>query len=262
VLWTQSTTNITYTEVEEAVQNGVKDTKGTKYRNRHFVEETIQNGVKEINEVTDFSISSEIFKVKCKKTIKEGVKNTLYKKNEGCYGLEETIQDGVKYTTTEEVDCMIQVKDTIQNGVKETKEFKQDRNSSHGIFKMVDEMPTHIPMVQVQDVIQEGVKETKTVEDGDIIGSICFMNDNNTTNVRHLISDVVQNGVKHTIAENPYAWRNVEGVIENGIKEVIELPELNPDLNGYGEYYSRNKNMKYPFNDIVEDVIKENNKLS
>jgi hypothetical protein len=122
---------------------------------------------------------------------------------------------------------------------------------------MVDEMPTHIPMVQVQDVIQEGVKETKTVDNSNFVDyAVEYMHR------ASLVSDIVQNGVKHTIAENPYAWRNVEGVIENGVKEVIELPELNPDLNGYGEYYSRNKNMKYPFTDIVEDVIKENNKLS
>ena len=59
-----------------------------------------------------------------------------------------------------------------------------------------------------------------------------------------------------------YRKSRITDVTQDGVKEVIELPELNPDLNGYGEYYSRNKNMKYPFNDIVGDVIKENNKLS
>jgi C-terminal processing protease CtpA/Prc len=44
-------------------------------------------------------------------------------------------------------------------------------------------------------------------------------------------------------------------VIKNGIKEVIELPDKSGELNGYGEYYTRQKNMTYPHTDIVNDVI-------
>jgi hypothetical protein len=112
-------------------------------------------------------------------------------------------------------------------------------------------------MVQVQDVIQEGVKEIKTVDNSNFVDyAVEYMYRTS------LVSDIIQNGVKEMKESTFYRISRINDVKQNGVKEVIELPEMNPDLNGYGEYYSRNKNIKYPFNDIVEDVIKENNKLS
>jgi hypothetical protein len=47
----------------------------------------------------------------------------------------------------------------------------------------------------------------------------------------------------------------VNNVLDKGIKEVKELPDQSGELNGYGEYYARQKNRTYPHTDTVNDVI-------
>ena len=95
------------------------------------------------------------------------------------------------------------VEDTIINGAISTKgEY----------YKQIQE---------VEDTIQNGIKETKTPgEDGDILGVLAFLSDNNTTNIPYLINDIIQNGVKHTEKSLQIDGSCVvEDVIQNGIKE-------------------------------------------
>jgi len=86
-------TNCEITEnINDAIENGVKETKEMKHsRNRyhgHFilkddiptyipmvqVQDVIENGVKEVKEISNFDLTSEIFKVNAKRAIKDGVK--------------------------------------------------------------------------------------------------------------------------------------------------------------------------------------------
>jgi hypothetical protein len=86
-------TNHEITEsIKDVIENGVKETKEMKHdRNRyhgHFilkddiptyipmaqVQDVIENGVKEVKEISNFDLTSEIFKVNAKRAIKNGVK--------------------------------------------------------------------------------------------------------------------------------------------------------------------------------------------
>jgi len=69
------------------------------------------------------------------------------------------------------------------------------------------------------------------------------------------VESVIQNGIKYIKKRNRQPYGKVENIVKNGIKEVIELPDKSGELNGYGEYYARQKNMTYPHTDIVNDVI-------
>jgi len=69
------------------------------------------------------------------------------------------------------------------------------------------------------------------------------------------VEDIIQNGIKETHEDVYDNKGRVDGVIRNGIKETIELPDKSGELNGYGEYYARQKNRTYPHTDIVNDVI-------
>jgi hypothetical protein len=87
-----------------------------------------------------------------------------------------------------------------------------------------------------------------------------------------LVEDTIQNGVKHTEPggylgsiemkgkivhqlESPKQNEEVEDVIENGIKEVKELPDQSGELRGYGDYYHRQEDRTYPHTKTVNDVI-------
>jgi hypothetical protein len=108
----------------------------------------------------------------------------------------------------------------------------------------------------VENFIQNGVKETKPEYlEGDLA-----------------MEEVIQNGVKHTEPggylgsiemkgkivhqlESPKQNEEVEDVIENGIKEVKELPDQSGELRGYGDYYHRQEDRTYPHTKTVNDVI-------
>ena len=108
----------------------------------------------------------------------------------------------------------------------------------------------------VENFIQNGVKETKPEYlEGDLA-----------------MKEVIQNGVKHTEPggylgsiemkgkivhqlESPKQNEEVEDVIENGIKEVKELPDQSGELRGYGDYYHRQEDRTYPHTKTVNDVI-------
>ena len=155
--------------------------------------------------------------------------------------VESIIQNGVRSTKFGLEHQPISVDYAIQNGVRETLLYDGFINFS------------------VEDVIKNGIKE---------INHCSVSNDENAKNA-------IEFGIKETHEDAYHNKGRVEGVIENGIKETkglgpsevttkeiekviketIELPDKSGELNGYGEYYARQKNMTYPHTDIVNDVI-------
>ena len=113
----------------------------------------------------------------------------------------------------------------------------------------------------VEDTIQNGIKEThedvyhnKGRVEGVIKNGIKYVKKRNRQPYGK-VGDIVKNGIRETIHGIHFFEDTTENVIKNGIKEVIELPDKSGQLNGYGEYYARQKNMTYPHTDIVNDVI-------
>jgi hypothetical protein len=156
----------------------------------------------------------------------------------------------------------------------------------------------------VDEVVKDGVKEIKTPgEDGDIVGVISFMQDNNTYSVPQLIDDVIENGVKEVKEITNFSltseifkvktkqtirdgikelkvWKSnrceehgyfefvdgiptytpmvqVQDVIENGVKEIKELPDKSGELKGYGDYYHRQENWTKAHTEYVKEVIED-----
>jgi hypothetical protein len=86
----------------------------------------------------------------------------------------------------------------IENGVKLTESWRGDRDP----------------------IINKIIKETKTPgEDGDIIGALDFMSDNNTNNLPQLIDNVIKNGVKRTEGGILFDETKVDRIISEGVKE-------------------------------------------
>jgi hypothetical protein len=130
--------------------------------------------------------------------------------------VEDIIQNGLINTFGVDVDLNHLVEDTIQNGVKET-----DFHAGNLLY-------------DVEDTIQNGVKHT---EPGGYLGSI-----------------EMKGKIVHQL-ESPKQNEEVEDVIENGIKEIKELPDQSGELRGYGDYYHRQEDRTYPHTKTVNDVI-------
>ena len=86
------------------------------------------------------------------------------------------------------------------------------------------------------------------------------------------VEDTIQNGVKETNPHfldiiNPINFEpaikemkrmnEVHIVLENGIKEVKELPDKSGELRGYGEYYQSQEDRTKPHTQYVNDVLKD-----
>ena len=128
------------------------------------------------------------------------------------------------------------MENTIQNGVKNT------------IFG-VEENET-----DVEDTIQNGVKETK---------------ENRLIRTISVIS-TIKNGIKETkesMLESSEQidhqvttfeiTENINDAIENGVKELKELPDKSGEFRGYGDWYHRQGNMTKPHTEYVKEVIED-----
>jgi hypothetical protein len=158
--------------VENSVINGVKETLNTEYMPKEMVEETINNGVKETNHVDVMKFFDN--KMEC--ALQNGIRET----------------NPTKFPSGE---CGY-IREILRNGIKEVQPLPaQDGNRDWGNYYHGKEDRTKPFNEYLNEAIEFGVKETKTPgEDGDILGSIDFMSDNNTNNLSHLIEDVIQNG--------------------------------------------------------------------
>lgn len=221
--------------VETIIQNRVKDTMVELFTPFISVETIIQNGVKS----TQADILVERDSVE--DTIQNGVKSTLFLKSEQNRQVENTIINGVKGTRTLMNFGSDYVDGVIQKGIKE---LKGDGNA------WVDD---------VREIIDKGIKETNH----------CSVSNDENAN------DALQSGVKVTKSLGPLEVTEKEinrvikethedvfqsnarvwGVVNNGIKQTIELPDMSGQLISYGKYYARQKDKTYPHDDIVNDVI-------
>jgi predicted peroxiredoxin len=183
--------------VEDTIQNGVKHLRHRKGADDSRAENIIQNGVKEIE------LHKGVRPSAVENTIENGVKHTIDTTHHKNKYVEDTIKHGVKRTQLGSRRLNQSVKDVIENGVKHTE---------YGDWLDGDE--------RFDDIIQNGVKETKTPgEDGDIMGALDFMSDNNTNNLSHLINDVIEKGIKQTEAAALFDETKVDRIISEGVKE-------------------------------------------
>jgi hypothetical protein len=205
----------------------VKETIGTLRRTKLGVDDIIQNGVKETKS-------------------DEGYLTHFTQQ----YKAEQTIEKGVKETKDHKLDRIISVISTIKNGVKHTKPMDEWVNSG----RIVDE------------VVKDGVKEIKTPgEDGDIVGVISFMQDNNTYSVPQLIDDVIENGVKEVKEISNFSLTSeifkvkTKQTIRDGIKELKVWKSNRCEEHGYFEFvdgiptYTPMIQVK----DVLENGVKE-----
>ena len=222
-------------EIDDIIQNGVKHTeKSLQIDGSCVIEDVIKEGVIEhgIKETksevaTREWKAGEVINSGVKKTTPGGYLGSVERKGKMVHQFEHSKQDdnvenviksGIKATTTnlplsQDDGQIAEIEDVIKNGIKKTE--------AAALFDEELKMDT---------VISEGIKETIPVVPGDILDTIDFMSYNNTTNVQHLISDVIEKGIKETHDDvMPHTGR-VEGVIKNGVKQCIpsRTPLYNP----------------------------------
>jgi predicted peroxiredoxin len=260
-------------QVEDTIQNGVKKTYSDKIPHEYdwsnqFTEEIddiIQNGVKHTEKSLQIDGSCVIEDV-----IKEGVKHTEYGDwLDGDERFDDIIENGVKETTPGGYLGSVEMKGKM---VHQFEHAKQDNDVEDVIKSGIKATTTNLPLSQddgqiaeIEDVIKNGIKKTEAaalfdeeskmdtvisngiketipVVPGDILDTIDFMSYNNTTNVQHLISDVIEKGIKETHDDvMPHTGR-VEGVIKNGVKKTVD---------------ALSSRLPNPVKDVIKNGVKE-----
>ena len=130
--------NITEGEVDDIIQDGVKETSSNVMLFQSMkVEDTIQNGVKE-------TITSEKrSRLTAENIIENGVRHTEIGWHQ-CNNIDDAIEKGVKETMFNQGHKQLTVKNIIENGVKETNKSLRIDGS-----------------LVIEDTIQNGVKLTQ-----------------------------------------------------------------------------------------------------
>ena len=223
--------------VEDNIINKVKDTILERNVTEGEVEEIIENGVKETSSNVMMFQS-----MKVKDTIQNGVKHTITSENRSRLTAENIIENGVKLTNKSlQTDGSCVIEDTIQNGVRHTEiGWHQCNNIDDAIEKGVKETMFNQGHKQltVKNIIENGVKETnKSLR---IDGSL-------------VIEDTIQNGVKLTQFNDNENKSWVEGVIKNGVKET-KTPGKDGDILSTIEWMKENKSNSYTkmIDDVID----------
>jgi predicted peroxiredoxin len=234
-------------EIDDIIQNGVKHTeKSLQIDGSCVIEDVIKEGVIEhgIKETksevaTREWKAGEVINGGVKKTTPGGYLGSVEMKGKMVHqfehskqddNVEDVIKSGIKATTTnlplsQDDGQIAEIEDVIKNGIKKTE--------AAALFDEESKMDT---------VISEGIKETIPVVPGDILDTIDFMSYNNTTNVQHLISDVIEKGIKETHDDvMPHTGR-VEGVIKNGVKKTVD---------------ALSSRLPNPVKDVIKNGVKE-----
>jgi hypothetical protein len=220
-------------KMEEVLQNGIKNTQNNPYLNESWIEGVIKKGVKH-TEDGDWLVGD----VRLDDIIENGVKE-IYDYKGHRWDVKDVIQDGVRDISPMTQYTDWQVEEIIENGVKETHDDAYHHkgridgvinNGVKEIYNYKGFRPRNI-----DDIIQTGVKETKTPgKDGDIMSTVEWMKENNSTSYPKMIEDV----------------------INNGVKETQPLPEQSGELRGYGDYYNLKEDRTKAFIDYLEETIK------
>jgi hypothetical protein len=219
--------------VEDTIQNGVKETVSLDYSHIDSVLDTIENGVKETKE-------DRLFR-------------TIHVMN--------AIVNGVKHV--EDGDWLDQderINDIIEDGVKETKESMLES------LEQIDHQVTNSEITEnINDAIENGVKKTKE------ISNISLMSEIFKVNAKQAIRDGVKElkvWKSNRCEEHGYfefvdgiptytPMIQVKDVLENGVKELKELPDKSGEFRGYGDWYRRQGNMTKPHTEYVKEVIED-----
>ena len=238
--------------VEDTIENGTKETKMGSKMNDLFVEDTIKNGVKETicHDCDSNEIMADI-------VIKTGVKETNWFEGPMRSVVDNVIDDGINHTeigwhqcnnvddvidkgikkiiSRENPSTMVDI--VVDNGVKETFDFMEQNISEWQVDEVIDNgvketkvsdyfgdnAETFITDQYIIDrVIENGVKKTKTPgKDGDIMSTVEWMNENNSSSYTKMIDDVIENGVKKTHGVSKNLFWEIGDTIQNGVKKTI-----------------------------------------
>jgi hypothetical protein len=139
--------------IEDIIENGVKHTQP--------MDEGVNEGVKETKEISNISLMSEMFKVKAKQAIRDGVKELKVWKSNRCeeHGYFEFV-DGIPTYTP-----MTQVKDVLENGVKEIQPLPaRDGNRDWGLYYQRQGNLTKPHTEYVKEVIEDSYNHMGRVE--------------------------------------------------------------------------------------------------
>jgi predicted peroxiredoxin len=134
------------------------------------------------------------------------VKETIFAFVGGSTLAEDVLQNGVKIISPlQSREYTGDIDEVLGNGVK-TSHPRQyvggdivDKVIDKGVIETHDDVYHH--KGRIAGVIKNGVKETKTPgEDGDLVGVLDWLEENETNSVPKMIDDVIENGVKETVA--------------------------------------------------------------
>ena len=184
--------------VEDTIKNGLKQTKrsydGSRKQRTKYV---IENGVKETRSVEEGTFTSIGFGVHVEETIQNGVKETDYRILRVRGQVKDIIENGIKETNATNFpsgECGY-IKEILRNGIKEVQPLPaQDGNRDWGNYYYRKGNPTKPFNEYLDDAIRFGVKETKTPGDGDIVSTVEWMKENNSTSYPKMIEEVIQSG--------------------------------------------------------------------
>jgi hypothetical protein len=233
--------NITEGEVEEIIENGVKDTShnATMFQSMK-VEDTIQNGVRHILN-TEYMPTSMVEDI-----IQSGVKHTEYGDwLDGDERLDDIVENGVKKTSLKRGTRPFMVKDTIKNGVKETNPvdvMKFFDNKMEDALQNGVKETLRASYLNVDNVIQDGVKETN------------YDTDNYTDDVK----EVIREGVKETKGHGFEQQNIIDDIVKDGVKET-KTPGKDGDILSTIEWMEENKSTSYTkmIDDVIDNGVKE-----
>jgi hypothetical protein len=70
--------------------------------------------------------------------------------------------------------------------------------------------------------------------------------------------NTIKNGVKH-VEDGDWLDQDerIDDIIENGVKELKELPDKSGEFRGYGDYYHRQEDITKPHTEYVKEVIED-----
>lgn len=198
-------------QFEDTLKNGVKHTVTANNHIFDRVEDAIQNGVKETNSTLRRTL------IGVDDIIQNGIKETRLEMNITEGEVDDIIQDGVKWTQFNDYENKSEIEGVIDNGVKETNPVD--------VMKFFDN--------KMEDALQNGIKETKYCSPG--------INE-------FFLESVIENGVIETHEDVYHHKGRIDGVIKNGVKEVISYDEhKRGPVNAFG---------------YIDDIIKEGEKIN
>jgi predicted peroxiredoxin len=262
--------------MNEVIQNGVKETKlGAPDNRDYFIEDAIQNGVKhtepggylgsiEMKGKIVHQLESPKQNEEVEYVIENGVKHTVCSSAPFVYGVKDTLQHGVKETFDETHHRRREVVRTIRDGIKETYDDTYHHKSRvDGVIKNgIKQTCAQIPSIQpvVERILEEGILQTKPMDEW--------------VNTNRIVDKVMTESIKETLWMNGDStnwgledddllegYDKIEDTINNGIKEVKELPDQSGEIRGYGDYYHRQEDRTKPFTEYVNDVLEKGEKI-